>query len=154
MASNRLPPASSGRMGPAKVSQAAKDQLRSPACQTGDSNAAGTPSQYVVKPNKGAPSTSKAGSTAADLFGQSYEAATRSGQSSSQDRGVAELDQESAYGVQGKTLSFWFSSTSFPGVGQASVLCSPPHDLPSCYHTGQKPLSSTAAMTSCLMLSR
>ena len=126
MVSDRLPPASSGRMGPAKMSQAAKDQPHSPAYQTGDSNPAGTPSQYVIKPNKGAPSTSKAGSTAVDLFGQSYEAASRSGQSSSQDRGVIELDQEPAYGGQGKTLSFWFSSTSFPGVAQASMLRCPP----------------------------
>ncbi len=125
MVSDRLPPASSGRMRPAQTSQAAEDSSHSPAYQTGDSHAAGTPSPYVIKPNSGAPSTSKAGSTAVDLLGQSYEAASRSGQSSSQDRGVIELDQEPACGGQGRTLSFWFSSTSFPGVGQASMLCHP-----------------------------
>ncbi len=126
MASNRLPPASSGRVGPAKVSQAAEDPLHSPAYHMGDSSAAGTPNQYVAKPKQAAPSTSKVGRTAVDLFGQSYEAASHSGQSSSQDRGVIELNQEPAYGGQGRTLSFWFSSTSFPGVGQASMLQHPP----------------------------
>ncbi len=126
MVSDRLPPASSGRMGPAQMSHAAEDPSHSPAYQTGDSHATGTPSPYVIPPNRGAPSTSKAGSTAVDLLGQSYEAASRSGQSSSQDRGVIELDQEPAYGGQGRTLSFWFSSTSFPGVEQASMLCRPP----------------------------
>ncbi len=123
MVSDRLPPASSGRMGPAQMSYAAEDPSHSPAYQTGDSHAAGTPSPYVIKPNRGAPSTSKAGSTAVD---QSYVAASRSGQSSSQDRGVIELDQEPACGAQGSTLNFWFSSTSFPGVEQASMLCRPP----------------------------
>ncbi|DBB11639.1 TPA: hypothetical protein ACH3X3_007022 [Trebouxia sp. C0006] len=121
MVSDRLPPASSGRVGPAQTSHAAEDPSHSPAYQTGDSHAAGTPSLYVIPPNRGAPSTSKAGSTAVDLLGQSYEAASRSGQSSSQDRGVIELDQEPAYGGQGRTLSFWFSSTSFPGVEQVKV---------------------------------
>lgn len=125
MASNRLPPASSRRMGLAKVSQAAEDPLHSPAYHMGDSSAARTPSQCVMKPTNAAPSTSKADRTA-DLFGQNCESASHSGQSSSQDRAVIELDQQPAYGRQEKTLSFWFSSTSFPGVGQASVLLCPP----------------------------